>query len=159
MSPSPAPSYALTPIAPMSEGGGGSPFMSLGSPTPSASGEGWRRPEQYVGALRMDAAWLNKFRSGSFGELSESDKLHVADGMGSFIQAALDAGVLEWPSRALESVLGQLLTSTGEDEENHPTHLDQDVDMRPLPPSMAWPGPSSSGHGRHILLWGAWRLI
>jgi hypothetical protein len=49
MSPSPAPSYALMPIAPMSEGGGSSPFMSLGSPTPSALGEGWRRPEQYVG--------------------------------------------------------------------------------------------------------------
>jgi hypothetical protein len=66
MSPSPAPSYALTPIAPMSEGGGGSPFMSLGSPTPSAPSEGWRRPEQYAGALRTDAAWLNKFRSGGF---------------------------------------------------------------------------------------------
>jgi hypothetical protein len=61
MSPSPAPSYALRPIAPMSEGGGGSPFMSLGSPTPSASGEGWRRPEQYAGALRTDAAWLHCF--------------------------------------------------------------------------------------------------
>jgi hypothetical protein len=56
MSPSPAPLYALMPIAPMSEGGGGSPFMSLGSPTPSASGEGWCRPEQYAGALRTDAA-------------------------------------------------------------------------------------------------------
>jgi hypothetical protein len=75
MSPSLAPSYALTPIAPMSEGGGSSPFISLGSPTPSASGEGWRRPEQYAGALRTDAAWLNKFQLGGFGELSKADKL------------------------------------------------------------------------------------
>jgi hypothetical protein len=129
MSPSPVPSYALTPIAPMSEGGGGSPFMSLGSPTPSASGKGWRRPEQYAGALRIDAAWLNKFRSGGFGELSEADKLHVVDGVGCLIQAALDAGVLKWLSRAMESVMGQILTSTGEDEENHSTHFDQDVDL------------------------------
>jgi hypothetical protein len=63
MSPSPVPSYALSPIVPMSEGGGGSPFMSLGSPTPSAPSEGWHRPEQYAGALRTDAAWLNKFQS------------------------------------------------------------------------------------------------
>jgi hypothetical protein len=147
MSPSPVPSYALTPIAPMSEGGGSSPFMSLGSPTPLASGEGWRRPEQYAGALRTDAAWLNKFWAGGFGELSEADKLHVADSMGSFIQAALDAGVLEWPSRAMESVMGQILTSTSDEEENHSTHFDQDVDMRLPPPSMAWPGPQSNSCG------------
>jgi hypothetical protein len=147
MSPSPAPSYALTPIAPMSEGGGGSPFMSLGSPTPSASGEGWRRPEQYVGALRTAAAWLNKFRSGGFGELSEADKLHVVDGVGSLIQAAHDAGVLYWPSKAMETVMEQILTSTGEEEENHSTHYDQDVDMRLPPPSMAWPGPQSNSCG------------
>jgi hypothetical protein len=147
MSPSPAPSYALTPIAPMSEGGGGSPFMSLGSPTPSATGEGWRRPEQYAGALRTDAAWLNKFRSGGFGELSEADKLHVADGVGSLIQAAHDASVLYWPSKAMETVMEQILASTGEEEENHSTHYDQDVDMRPPPPLMAWPGPSTNSHG------------
>jgi hypothetical protein len=147
MSPSPAPSYALTPIAPMSEGGGGSLFMFLESPTPSASGEGWCRPEQYVGALRTDAAWLNKFRLGGFGELSEADKLHVVDGVGSLIQAAHDAGVLYWPSKAMETVMEQILASTGEEEENHSTHYDQDVDMRPLPPSMAWPGPSSSSRG------------
>jgi hypothetical protein len=80
--------------------------------------------------------------------LSEADKLHVVDGVGSLIQAALNAGVLEWPSRAMESVMGQILTSTGEDEENHSTHFGQDVDMRPLPPSMAWPGPSSNSRGR-----------
>jgi hypothetical protein len=150
MSPSPAPSYVLMSIAPMSEGGGGSPFMSLGSPTPSAPSEGWRRPEQYAGALRTDAAWLNKFRSGGFGELSEVDKLHVADGMSSLIQAALDADVLEWPSQVMELVMGQLLTSTGEEEENHSTHFEQDVDMRPPPPSMAWPGPSTNSRGRAL---------
>jgi hypothetical protein len=157
MSPSPAPSYALMPIAPMSEGGGSSPFMSLGSPTPSASGEGWCRPEQYAGALRTDAAWLNKFRSGRFGELSEADKLHVADSVGSLIQAAHDAGVLYWPSKAMETVMEQILTSTGEEEENHSTYYNQDVDMRPPPPSMAWPGPSASSRGRALCpipLWG-----
>jgi hypothetical protein len=131
----------------MSEGGGSSPFMSLGSPTPSASGEGWCRLEQYAGALRTDAAWLNKFRSGSFGELSEMDKLHIVDSVGSLIQATLDAGVLEWPSKAMEVVMGQILTSSGEEEENHSTHYDQDVDMRLPPPLMAWPGSSSSSHG------------
>jgi hypothetical protein len=94
-----------------------------------------------------DAAWLNKFRSGGFGELSEADKLHVADGVGSLIQAAHDTGVLYWPSKAMETVMEQILTSTGEEEENHSTHYDQDVDMRPPPPSMAWPGPSSSSRG------------
>jgi hypothetical protein len=127
-------------------GGGGSLFMSLGSPTPSASGEGWHRPEQYMGALRTDAAWLNKFRLGGFGELSEADKLHVVDDVGSLIQATHDAGVLYWPSKAMETVMEQILASTSE-EENHSTHYDQDVDMRPPPPSMAWPGPSSSSHG------------
>jgi hypothetical protein len=34
------------------------------------------------------------------------DKLQVADGMGSLIQAALDAGVLDWPSQAMEAVMG-----------------------------------------------------
>jgi hypothetical protein len=124
ISPSPAPSYALMLIAPMSEGGGGSLFMSLGSPTPSALGEGWCRPEQYVGALRTDAAWLNKFQLGGFGELSEADKLHIADGVGSLIQAAHDAGVLYWPSKAMEMVMEQILTSTGKEEENHSTHYD-----------------------------------
>jgi hypothetical protein len=147
MSPSPVPSYALMPIAPMSEGSGSSPFMSLGSPTPSALGKGWCRPEKYTGALRTDAAWLNKFRSGGFRELSESDKLHVADGVGSLIQAPHDTGVLYWPSRAMESVMTQILTSSGEEEENHSTHYEQDVDMRPPPPSMAWPGLSSSSRG------------
>jgi hypothetical protein len=131
----------------MSEGGGGSPFMSLGSPIPSATSEGWRRPEQYAGALRTDAAWLNKFRSGSFRELSEADKLHVADGMGSLIQAAHNTGVLYWLSKAMETVMEQILASTGEEEENHSTHYDQDVDMRLPPPSMVWPGPSLNSHG------------
>jgi hypothetical protein len=44
--------------------------------------------------------------------------------------------------------MGQLLTNTGEDEETHSTHFDQDVDMRPPPPSMAWPGPSTNSRGR-----------
>jgi hypothetical protein len=37
--------------------------------------------------------------------------------------------------------------SPGAMAQNHSTHYDQDVDMRPPPPSMAWPGPSSSSHG------------
>jgi hypothetical protein len=168
MSPSPVPLYVLMPIAPLSEGGGGSLFMSLGSPTPSALGEGWRRPEQYAGALRTDTAWLNKFLSGGFGELSEADKLHVADGVGSLIEAAHNAGVLFWPSKAMELVMGQILASTGEEEENHSTHYDQDVDMRLPPPLMAWPGPSLSSRGRipkgacllpHPLVGGAWRFV
>jgi hypothetical protein len=142
MSPSPAPSVLLL-VPPLGKGGRGSPFMSLGSPTPSATSKGWHRPEQYVGALRTDVVWLDKLWSGTFGELSETDKLRVTDGIGNLIQAAYDAGVLFWSLMALESAMGQILASDGEDEENHSTHFDQDVDMRLPLPLMAWPGPSS----------------
>jgi hypothetical protein len=47
----------------------------------------------------------------------------------------------------METVMEQILASTGEEEENHSTHYDQDVDMRPPLPSMAWRGPSSSSCG------------
>jgi hypothetical protein len=83
-----------------------------------------------------------------FGELLETDKLHVVDGIGNLIQAAYDASVLYWSSMALESAIEQILASGGEDEENHSTHFDQDVDMRLPPPSMVWPGPSSNSCGR-----------